>query len=85
MIIGSSRYNCNRYDEKDAQAARDAQAKSRHALERYLFYCNRYMNHLQSAKFEQKLYNQVKDKMEAMQQMNMSWIEVSGYTVKSRL
>ena len=34
------------------------------------------MNHLQSAKFEQKLYNQVKEKMDAMQEMNMSWIEV---------
>lgn len=73
---GSSWYNCNRYDEKEAQAARDAQAKSRAALERYLFYCNRYMNHLQSSKFEQKLYDQVKDKMEIMQHMNMSWIEV---------
>ncbi|XP_002158303.2 E3 ubiquitin-protein ligase arih1 isoform X1 [Hydra vulgaris] len=73
---GSSWYNCNRYDEKDAQAARDAQAKSRAALERYLFYCNRYMNHLQSSKFEQKLYNQVKDQMEKMQELNMSWIEV---------
>lgn len=73
---GSSWYNCNRYDEKEAQAARDAQAQSRAVLERYLFYCNRYMNHLQSAKFEQKLYDQVKDKMEIMQHMNMSWIEV---------
>ncbi|XP_015750695.1 PREDICTED: E3 ubiquitin-protein ligase arih1-like, partial [Acropora digitifera] len=70
------RYSCNRYDEKDAQAARDAQAKSRQALERYLFYCNRYMNHAQSAKFETKLYAQVKQKMEEMQQHNMSWIEV---------
>lgn len=73
---GSSWYSCNRYDEKDAQAARDAQAKSRQALERYLFYCNRYMNHAQSAKFETKLYAQVKQKMEEMQQHNMSWIEV---------
>ena len=29
--------------------------KSRAKLERYLFYCNRYMNHLQSAKFEKKV------------------------------
>lgn len=73
---GSSWYSCNRYDEKDAQNARDAQAKSRQALERYLFYCNRYMNHAQSAKFETKLYAQVKQKMEEMQHHNMSWIEV---------
>ena len=36
----------------------------------------RYMNHLQSLKFESKLYAMVKDKMEEMQQHNMSWIEV---------
>ncbi len=35
------------------------------------------MNHLQSLKFESKLYAMVKDKMEEMQQHNMSWIEVS--------
>jgi len=52
--------------------------RSRAALERYLFYCNRYMNHAQSAKFESKLYAQVKQKMEEMQQHNMSWIEVSS-------
>ena len=70
------RYNCNRYDETEAKAARDAQEKSRSALQRYLFYCTRYMNHMQSLKFENKLYASVKDKMEEMQQHNMSWIEV---------
>lgn len=29
--------------------------KSRAALQRYLFYCNRYMNHMQSLKFENKV------------------------------
>ncbi|KAL4700701.1 hypothetical protein H8959_014705 [Pygathrix nigripes] len=46
------------------------------ALQRYLFYCNRYMNHMQSLCFEHKLYVQVKQKMEEMQQHNMPWIEV---------
>lgn len=73
---GSSWYNCNRYDEEEARAARDAQERSRAALQRYLFYCNRYMNHMQSLKFENKLYASVKEKMEEMQQHNMSWIEV---------
>lgn len=73
---GSSWYNCNRYDEREAKSARDAQEKSRAALQRYLFYCNRYLNHMQSLKFEHKLYASVKDKMEEMQQQNMSWIEV---------
>lgn len=35
------------------------------------------MNHMQSLKFEHKLYTSVKIKMEEMQQHNMSWIEVS--------
>lgn len=43
---------------------------------RYLHYYNRYMNHMQSLKFEHKLYSSVKLKMEEMQQHNMSWIEV---------
>lgn len=73
---GSSWYNCNRYDEDEARQAREGQERSRSALQRYLFYCNRYMNHLQSLKFENKLYTMVKDKMEEMQQHNMSWIEV---------
>lgn len=73
---GSSWYNCNRYDEDEAKKARDAQENSRGHLQRYLFYCNRYMNHMQSLKFEHKLYASVRLKMEEMQQHNMSWIEV---------
>ncbi|XP_070504016.1 E3 ubiquitin-protein ligase ariadne-1-like [Chironomus tepperi] len=73
---GSSWYNCNRYDEDEARVARDAQEKLRSSLARYLHYYNRYMNHMQSLKFEHKLYASVKIKMEEMQQHNMSWIEV---------
>ena len=72
---GSSWYNCNRFDEDEAKKARDNQEVSRAMLQRYLFYCNRYMNHMQSLKFENKLYASVKIKMEEMQQ-HMSWIEV---------
>ena len=57
---GSSWYNCNRYDEDEAKVNRADQENSRSALQRYLFYCNRYMNHLQSLKFENKLYSMVK-------------------------
>jgi len=73
---GSSWYNCNRYNEDDAKKARDSQEDSRASLQRYLFYCNRYMNHMQSLKFEHQLYNSIKSKMEEMQHHNMSWIEV---------
>ena len=43
----------------------------------FFFFTLRYMNHLQSLKFESKLYAMVKEKMEEMQQHNMSWIEVT--------
>lgn len=39
------------------------------------------MNHMQSLKFEHKLYASVKEKMEEMQQHNMSWIEVRYKTI----
>ena len=42
----------------------------------HTWHLSRYMNHLQSLKFESKLGAMVKDKMEEMQQHNMSWIEV---------
>lgn len=73
---GSSWYNCNRFDENAAVKARTAQEVSRAMLQRYLHYCNRYMNHMQSLKFENKLYAKIKEKMEEMQKHNMSWIEV---------
>jgi len=72
---GNSWYNCNRYDEDDSKQAREGHEKSRSALQRYLFYCNRYRNHMQSLKFENKLYSMAKEKMEEMQNHNMSWIE----------
>ncbi|XP_003382988.1 PREDICTED: E3 ubiquitin-protein ligase arih1-like [Amphimedon queenslandica] len=73
---GTSWYNCNRYNESDAKSARDAQMGSRAALERYLFYCNRYMNHLRSSKMEAKLYEMVHEKMKELQQLGMSWVEI---------
>jgi ariadne-1 len=73
---GTSWYNCNRFDEEEARAARNQQETSRGALQRYLFYSTRYLNHMQSLKLENKLYALVKEKMEEMQQQGMSWIEV---------
>ena len=74
---GTSWYNCNRFEEKSGSDARDAQAKSRHSLERYLHYYNRYANHEQSAKLDKGLYLKTEKKMQSLQtQSNMSWIEV---------
>ncbi|CAG8906430.1 unnamed protein product [Penicillium egyptiacum] len=74
---GTSWYNCNRYEEKSGADARNAQAKSRSSLERYLHYYNRYANHEQSAKLDKDLYLKTEKKMTSLQsQSGLSWIEV---------
>jgi ariadne-1 len=68
------RHNCNKFldDDKEKKAE-----KSREQLKRFLHYCNRYMNHSQSLKFESKLYATVEAKMMELQTTyNMSWVEV---------
>ena len=74
---GTSWYNCNRYEEKSGTDARDAQAKSRQSLERYLHYYNRYANHEQSARLDRDLWLKTEKKMQQLQhQSQLSWIEV---------
>ena len=51
---GSGWYSCNRYDDEAAKKARDAQERSRAALQRYLHYYTRYLNHHNSLKLERK-------------------------------
>ncbi|EME42373.1 hypothetical protein DOTSEDRAFT_73259 [Dothistroma septosporum NZE10] len=74
---GTSWYNCNRFEEKSGSDARDAQARSRQSLERYLHYYNRYANHEQSAKLDKDIYHKTEKKMQLLQnQSGLSWIEV---------
>jgi ariadne-1 len=74
---GTSWYNCNRFEEKSGHEARDAQAKSRQSLERYLHYYNRYANHEASAKLDKDIYLKTEKKMQQLQNTTgMSWIEV---------
>lgn len=74
---GTSWYNCNRFEEKSGFTARDAQAKSRTSLERYLHYYNRYANHEQSAKLDKDIAQKTEKKMVQLQTASgMSWIEV---------
>ncbi|KAI5290538.1 hypothetical protein KEM52_000424 [Ascosphaera acerosa] len=82
---GTSWYNCNRYEEKSGSVARDAQARSRAFLERYLHYYNRYANHEQSARLDKDLYIKTEKKMLSLQsQSSMSWIEVQFLDTASR-
>ena len=71
-ILGSY-YKCNSYDEKNEKKSVEG---SRASLERYLFYYNRYANHQNSLNLEKDLYNKVKEKMDELQLLNMTWIEV---------
>jgi ariadne-1 len=74
---GTSWYNCNRFEERSGSDARDAQARSRQSLERYLHYYNRYANHEQSAKLDKDIYVKTEIKMKQLQsQAKLSWIEV---------
>jgi ariadne-1 len=73
---GSSWYQCNRFDEESSKAAQADLKTSRKSLERYLFYFNRYANHEQSMKLEDKLWQMVEAKQKEMQRKNMTWIEV---------
>ncbi|KAL2129477.1 hypothetical protein VTI74DRAFT_7686 [Chaetomium olivicolor] len=74
---GTSWYNCNRFEEKSGTEARDAQARSRVSLERYLHYYNRYANHEQSARLDKDIYHKTEKKMVQLQkESGMSWIEV---------
>jgi len=59
---GTSWYNCNRFEEKTSVDARDQQANSRQALEKYLHYYNRFSNHEQSAKLDKDLYEKTEKK-----------------------
>ncbi|ROT35766.1 ariadne-1 [Sodiomyces alkalinus F11] len=82
---GTSWYNCNRFEEKSGTDARDAQAKSRMSLERYLHYYNRYANHEQSAKLDKDIYQKTERKMvELQRESGMSWIEVQYLNAASQ-
>ena len=77
---GSSWYKCNRYNETDSKEARSAQQKSRAALERYLFYCNRYLTHNKSNKLESKLYAMIEYKRHDLEKLDIPQVEVSVFT-----
>lgn len=73
MKYDGSHYDCNRYQEPKDETIRN---KSRQALNRYLFYFNRYKNHDESLKLEKKLYGQMAIMMEQLHKHgNTSWVD----------
>lgn len=56
----------------------ETKEKSRAALERYVFYCNRYVSHQQSLKLERQMYGAVEARMsEIVKERGFSWYEVA--------
>lgn len=60
-------YSCNRFDPDKVKASEDGKAKSRAALDRYLHYYHRYMNHERSRKLEEQIRDKAVLKMEELQ------------------
>jgi len=60
-------YTCNRYDPAKVKEGEDSKAASRAALERYLFYYHRYMNHEASRRLEAAFRERSAKKMEDIQ------------------
>jgi len=52
---GNNWYNCTKYQEEASKKAQRAQEISRSSLKRYLFYFERYANHLNSLKLENEI------------------------------
>jgi len=59
-------YSCNRYEASTEKQKEGAKAASRAALDRYLFYYHRFMNHEQSRKLERCTRLAAEQKMEAL-------------------
>lgn len=73
--VRGGHHNCNVYRNEGIPV--EIQEKSRAALEKYLFYWKRYNNHMESLKFEKKLYETINEKMiEIYESLNMSKMQV---------
>ncbi|CAJ0573899.1 unnamed protein product, partial [Mesorhabditis spiculigera] len=69
-------YSCNKFEDAAVIEANNIREMAKRALERYLHYYDRYLNHQQSLRLEERLNKVVREKMDDMQQGGASWIEV---------
>eukprot|EP00898_Chlorokybus_atmophyticus_P002061 jgi/Chlat1/2856/Chrsp194S03011 len=70
-------YSCNRYDP-DKNVSKEKKEKSRAALDRYLFYYHRYINHENSKKLDSKTRQNAEVKMAELQKSTatLTWGDV---------
>lgn len=79
----TSHHGCNRFDIEQAEQTRlkkkeQAKDSTQLALQKYTFFNERFMNHMQSLKFENQLHSNMLEKMkQAQQEYDMTWNEVS--------
>jgi len=81
-------YTCNRYEKEMAAAQKgkkkktkrktweDEKERKRAALERYLHYYERFVNHDNSRKLETEMKTKAKTKMQEFQDVDATWAEV---------
>jgi len=83
----SDYYSCNKFKKeenkkkskkKENQKEKEAREKENHrlALEKYLHYYQRYMNHDKSRQFEQQIRESSRKKMTEMQETDATWVGV---------
>lgn len=61
---GNTWYKCNKFEAQDGKEARDKFSAKRFEMDRFLFYSNRFKNHMDSLKFEDRLGISVQATME---------------------
>eukprot|EP00741_Cyanophora_paradoxa_P011402 tig00020556_g11013.t1 len=71
-------YSCNRYDKSKPDDKATSKERSKAALERYLHYYHRYLNHENSLKMEAQLREKGEEKMRQIQEncATQTWIDV---------
>ena len=73
-ISAMNGHSCNRYAYEEKEKTKES---ARAALQKFLHYCNRFVNHNNSLELENKLFEIAKLKMQQLQdEHKMSWIEV---------
>lgn len=73
---GSQNYQCNMYSPEQAEKEQKSVSEKRELLDRYMFFYTRYNNHRDSAKLDEKTYNNIIKNMETLQREGkMTWLE----------
>ncbi|PNF32672.1 E3 ubiquitin-protein ligase arih1l [Cryptotermes secundus] len=79
LRLTNSHFHCSdrpKNVQKEAEKA-NAEKEAKYVRDQKLFYSSRYMNHKQSLKFEEELYDYVERKMKELQPHDVPWCDVN--------